>query len=273
MAYIGNQPALQYITFAKQTFTANSSTVAFTLDNSVANENELEVFVNNVRQEPGSGKAYTASGTTLTMSEAPTTGDDFYCIYQGKATQTVTPGASTVTNDMLSGSIANAKLANSSITLNSSAVSLGGSHSIVNTPAWSVGISANQTLSNGVYTKVAFDREEVDTNNAFDNSTNYRFTVPSGGAGKYFIAASLRTTTSNDFDSFYLNIKKNGSDYVFASIRNEFRETMTTSCLIDLADADYLECFAYNGEGSSIDLSGSSDKPSGTHFSGYRILS
>ena len=48
---------------------------------------------------------------------------------------------------------------------------------------------------------------------------------------------------------------------------------MTTSCLIDLADADYLECFAYNGEGSSIDLSGSSDKPSGTHFSGYRILS
>jgi len=97
MAYIGNQPALQYITFAKQTFTANGSTVAFTLDNSVANENELEVFVNNVRQEPGSGKAYTASGTTLTMSAAPTTGDSFYCIYQGKATQTVTPGASTGT--------------------------------------------------------------------------------------------------------------------------------------------------------------------------------
>ena len=32
MAYIGNQPALQYITFAKQTFTANGSTVAFTLN-------------------------------------------------------------------------------------------------------------------------------------------------------------------------------------------------------------------------------------------------
>jgi hypothetical protein len=108
MAYIGNQPALQYITFAKQTFTADSSTVAFTLDNSVANENELEVFVNNVRQEPGSGKAYTASGTTLTMSEAPNTGDDFYCIYQGKATQTVTPGNGTVLNDHLaSGAFSN----------------------------------------------------------------------------------------------------------------------------------------------------------------------
>ena len=108
MAYIGNQPALQYITFAKQTFTANGSTVAFTLDNSVANENELEVFVNNVRQEPGSGKAYTASGTTLTMSEAPNTGDDFYCIYQGRATGTVTPGNGTVHNDHLaSGAFSN----------------------------------------------------------------------------------------------------------------------------------------------------------------------
>ncbi len=273
MAYIGNTPALQYITHAKQTFTPDSSTVAFTLSNAVANENELEVFVNNVRQEPGSGKAYTASGTTLTMSEAPNTGDGFYCIYQGKATQTVTPGASTVTNAMLAGSIANAKLANSSITLNSSAVSLGGSHSIVNTPAWSVGISANQSIANGTYTKVAFDREEVDTDNAFDNSTNYRFTVPSGKAGKYFVAASLRNTSSSDFDSYYLNLKKNGSDYIFASIRNEFRETVTTSCLIDLSVGDYLEVFAYNGEGSSIDLSGSSDKPSGTHFSGFRILS
>ena len=48
MAYIGNTPALQYITHAKQTFTPNGSTVAFTLSQSVANENELEVFVNNV---------------------------------------------------------------------------------------------------------------------------------------------------------------------------------------------------------------------------------
>ena len=110
MAYIGNQPALQYITFAKQTFTANGSTVAFTLDNSVANENELEVFVNNVRQEPGSGKAYTASGTTLTMTEAPNTGDVFYCIYQGRATQTVAAPASTIT-----GIIPNARFPNGTI--------------------------------------------------------------------------------------------------------------------------------------------------------------
>jgi hypothetical protein len=41
-----------------------------------------------------------------------------YCVFIGKAVQTVTPAVGSVTNDMLAGSIANAKLANSSITLN-----------------------------------------------------------------------------------------------------------------------------------------------------------
>ena len=85
MAYVGNRPADTFHTTVKQSFTPDSSTIAFTLNQSVAGENEIELFINNVRQEPGSGKAFTAAGTTLTMSEAPTTGDDMYCIFQGKA--------------------------------------------------------------------------------------------------------------------------------------------------------------------------------------------
>jgi hypothetical protein len=102
MGYIGNTPAEKYITLSKQTFTPDSSAVAFTLDNPVANENELAVFVNNVRQEPGSGKAYTATGTTLTMSEAPTSGHTMYAIYLGKTMATNTPADGSVTNDMIS---------------------------------------------------------------------------------------------------------------------------------------------------------------------------
>jgi hypothetical protein len=114
MAYIGNIPAVQYASFSKQTLTADSSTTSFTLDNAVANENELEVFVNNVRQEPGSGKAYTASGTTLTMSAAPTTGDTFYVIFQGKATQTVNPPSGSVgTAQIADGAITNSKVSSS----------------------------------------------------------------------------------------------------------------------------------------------------------------
>jgi len=85
MAYIGNKPADTFHSTAKQSFTPDSSTTAFTLNHTVSNENEIELFINNVRQEPGTGKAYTAAGTTLTMNGTPQTGDDMYVIFQGKA--------------------------------------------------------------------------------------------------------------------------------------------------------------------------------------------
>ena len=85
MGFIGNKPADTFHTTVKQSFTPDSSTTAFTLNQSVAGENEIELFINNVRQEPGTGKAYTAAGTTLTMNGTPQTGDDMYCIFQGKA--------------------------------------------------------------------------------------------------------------------------------------------------------------------------------------------
>ena len=45
------------------------------------------MFVENVQQEPGSGKSYTASGTTLTFDEAPPSGtNNVYVIYRGEAT-------------------------------------------------------------------------------------------------------------------------------------------------------------------------------------------
>ena len=85
MAYIGNKPAETFHTTTKQVFTPDGSTTSFTLNHSVVGENELELFINNVRQEPGTGKAYTAATTTLTMSEAPEASDDMYCVFQGRA--------------------------------------------------------------------------------------------------------------------------------------------------------------------------------------------
>jgi len=109
MAYIGNIPAEQFTSVDIQNFSV-SATANYTLDRPVANENEIELFINNVRQHPGSGKAYTASGTALTLSEATAGSDTMYCVYQGKARQTVTPATSSVTNAMLAGSIALDKL-------------------------------------------------------------------------------------------------------------------------------------------------------------------
>ena len=101
MAYIGVQPADAYTSFAVQHFTT-SATTSYTLDNPVANENEIALFINNVRQEPGSSYAYTASGTTLTLSAATSASDTMYCVFIGKAVQTVTPSSSSLTASMIS---------------------------------------------------------------------------------------------------------------------------------------------------------------------------
>ncbi len=108
MPFIGNQPALSYTSFAKQDFTT-SATTSYTLDNPVTNANELALFINFVRQEPGS---YSASGTSLTLTEATSASDDMYCVYLGKAVQTVNPpNASVGTSQLVDGAVTSAKLA------------------------------------------------------------------------------------------------------------------------------------------------------------------
>ena len=101
MGYVGNSPALKYASFAVQHFTT-SATATYTLDHAVANENDIRLVINNVIQQPGSGKAYTASGTTLTLSAATSGTDTMYCVFLGKAVQTVVPGQGSVGADELS---------------------------------------------------------------------------------------------------------------------------------------------------------------------------
>jgi len=97
MAYLGNAPARSFISFERQVFTIVNSQTAYTLSHSVNNENDIRLVINNIVQEPGSGKAYTASGTTLTLSAALTNGtDEMYCVFLGRATATNTPGAGSV---------------------------------------------------------------------------------------------------------------------------------------------------------------------------------
>ena len=98
MPFIGNQPALSFTSFAKQDFTT-SATTSYTLDNPVANQNELALFINFVRQEPTT--AYSASGTTLTLTSATSASDDMYCVFLGKAVQTVNPPNNSVNEAQL----------------------------------------------------------------------------------------------------------------------------------------------------------------------------
>ena len=87
MPYLGNILARSFSAVSYQDLTGGSGT-GFTLDHAVANANEVEVFINNVRQEPN--VAYTVSGTTMTMTGTVASTDDFYVVFQSKAQQSVT---------------------------------------------------------------------------------------------------------------------------------------------------------------------------------------
>ena len=105
MPYLGNIPATQFAEIKYQDLTGGTGT-AFTLDQAVGTAQELEVFVNNVRQEPG--VAYTVSGTALTMTGSIVATDDFYVVFQGKSTGTATHPAGqalTATDGTFSGNV------------------------------------------------------------------------------------------------------------------------------------------------------------------------
>jgi hypothetical protein len=86
------------------------------LSHSVTNENDIRLVVNNVVQEPGSGKAYTASGTTLTLSAALTNGTDtMYCVFLGRALQTVNAPNASVGSDQTAPTIITGQTAETSI--------------------------------------------------------------------------------------------------------------------------------------------------------------
>ena len=100
MPFLGKTPAQGFVnSVTKDDFTPNGTTTAFTLSKTPATANEIEVYVGNVRQEPTS--SYSVSGATLTMTEAPATGTNFYVMHIGGTTQSSTtlPGGSTVPGD------------------------------------------------------------------------------------------------------------------------------------------------------------------------------
>jgi len=262
MPFIGNQPALSYTSFAKQDFTT-SATTSYTLDNPVANENEIALFINFVRQEPTT--AYTASGTSLTLTSATASSDDMYCVFLGKAVQTVNPP---------NGSVGASQIADSSIALGKlsatgtkdSTTFLRGDNTFAsaggtNTPAFRAINSTTQNLSgNGTtFTKVILDTEQYDTDNGYDPTTNYRFTVPSGQAGKYFVSAQIGIACTDDFRQVQGYIRKNGSSMaqlhgrmLFNSdLFNDGEQVLAIVGVLDLSVGDYLELW-----GRSYDSSG-----------------
>jgi hypothetical protein len=195
-----------------------------------------------------------------------------YCVYLGKAVQTVNPPA---------GSVGTSQLASTAVTPAKMDLSqdytFTGKISGQNYPVFFAGVETAQSLSNDSATKMQFNYEDFDTDSAYDPSTNYRFTVPSGKGGKYyfFINAYYLSSGQGNLNYVSTNLYKNGSKWQHNN--NDFRSNPIynfcdqISGVIDLNAGDYLEGYSYVN-GTSVVLQNSNGSPNRMSiFTAYRI--
>jgi hypothetical protein len=173
MPYLGNIPATNFSTISYQDLTGGTGT-SFTLDFPAGSAQDIEVFVNNVRQEPG--VAYTVAGTSLTMTGSIVATDDFYVVFQGKAQQTVVPGPNTITAAMLqSGAVPDAITKVTSDPTATTNASLGDVY--VNTTTGEMFVCTNATTNNNVWINVGEGSGNINASYSAD------FLVIAGGGG------------------------------------------------------------------------------------------
>ena len=145
-----------------------------------------------------------------------------------------------------------------------------------NYPAFHAYLSSTQEPSNDTSTLVQFNTESLDTNNAYDNSSNYRFTPQT--AGKYFVYAAINhnPSSSNNLQQAMVGIRKNGSDIsrnFFASSTNPADElVVTTQMIVDLnGSSDYVDAVGLQAVSSGTNRFTGDSTLSRTYFGAYRI--
>lgn len=117
-----------------------------------------------------------------------------------------------------------------------------------------------QTLSNATETTLTYTSEKYDTDAYFTVGTsNTRFTVPAGKAGKYLITATtgfVNNATGQRYAQIYVNgtgVNLAQTPGVSASI-----DVYTyNSYVVSLAVSDYVELKAYQNSGGSLNVMGS----------------
>jgi len=148
---------------------------------------------------------------------------------------------------------------------------------VTNTPAFSATRTSNQSASSAnAVTKFQGDIENFDTDNAYDNSTNYRFTPQV--AGKYSIYAKFYLDSSDvsAAKQAISNIYKNGS--LYSSYQLDFRNnyggydnSVMNQAIIDMnGSSDYVEAYFQIIVNSGTGLLAAGTKSN--EFGGYRLI-
>jgi hypothetical protein len=117
-----------------------------------------------------------------------------------------------------------------------------------NMPAFSVNTNVTQTLTASTGTKIQFNLEDFDTANAFDSTTNYRFTPQV--AGYYQINLSVCVATTSTSVNAQAAISKNGSLIKYGSTpvgsTYAYAVSNVNTVVYLNGSTDYIEGYFYN---------------------------
>jgi len=140
-----------------------------------------------------------------------------------------------------------------------------------NTPAFLAYISGSDySVSNATWTTIGFNNAIVNNGSGFDTGT-YKFTVPSGQNGLYSFSAGfqMESMASGNTIEFSIMVNQAGgyqstiSDIISAS--QTFKRTTTR--VVNLSVADYVEVRIYQNSGGTRSVAANS-----AYFSGYKII-
>jgi hypothetical protein len=265
MAYIGVQPTDTYLSIASQQITGTGS-ATYTLDYSVSTEEDVAVFVNNVRQNVST---YTVSGTSLTLGGTISASDSCWVLFLGRTVGTKTPAVGSVTNDMLAGSIATSKLADGS--------TFATTNGITEADNWRV--TTDFTPSGLQVITSNWERVDTDAQGYIGTGMTESsgiFTFPSTGyylvqfhaeashtAIVTYITAGIEVTTDNSSYSF-------GADANTNFYANGSRHYVTTSCMkiVDVTDTSLVKVrFSVQSAVTGVNIRGNSNSTqTSAHF-------
>jgi len=268
MGYVGNEPDANYTSFAQQTITGNGGT-SYTLSHAVASGKEILLYINNVKQEEGSGKAYEATGTALTLSEAITSSDSCYCVFLGKALQTTVPPDGSVTSAKLDTNIAvsgNLDVGTIRATNGTTAQTIDSSGHVTDSvrPYFSYRLDTAQSVPTATQTNIVHNLLISQRGNDYSTTTGY-FTAPV--TGLYQFNADLQIATDTAWQWFLQHTNSGGTGIRTYVAHNQSSGGKTThvsgSYTVYMTATDFVHIRVAHFYGSNRDFYG--------HFNGYFI--
>jgi len=245
-------------------FTATAGQTSFSVPSYTVGY--IDVYRNGVRLVSTDFVATT--GTTVVLNNACTVGDAVVTesFLVSSVLNAIPATAGAVNSTYIAGGAALANIGAGGLTQTYLGTNVAGTG-----PAFRVYLTANQTVTSGVATKVTLNTETFDTASAFDSTTNYRFTPQVAGYYQFNVTLGAAGTGSLTYN--WVQIYKNGTSDSIA-IYGPYAGTSSYGSLSSLVylngTTDYIELYANLAGTGTLTVNGGATSIS-TYMSGCLV--